>query len=74
MNQPVLLGKYRDFDMDLSFNTVARVYEVKIKSKTSRTIALGDDVYGNIIRIGNALDKFAESLLSESDRLENAEK
>ncbi len=68
---PVPLGKYRGFDLELSFNTVERLYEVKIKGKTSRTIALGDDIYGNLTRIDNALDKFSDSLVSCRNELEN---
>lgn len=72
--EPVPLGKYRGFALELSFNTMERTYEVKIRGKTSRTVTLGEDIYGNLTRIDNALERFAESLEAHRVELENTEK
>jgi hypothetical protein len=71
---PVSLGKYRGFDLELSFNTFERVYEVKIKGEASRNIALGDDIYGNLTRIDNAIERIPDVLKARQDDLENTEK
>ena len=68
---PIPLGKYRGFETELLFNTAERNYEVRLKGATSRNVTLGDDAHGNIIRLDNGIDRFAESLsLAEKD-LEN---
>lgn len=71
---PVPLGRYRGFDLELSFNTFDRVYEVKIKGKSSRSIALGDDIHGNLTRIDNAVERIPEVLTAKKDDLDNTEK
>ena len=71
---PVPLGKYRGFDLELSFNTIERIYEMKIQSKTSRKISLGYDVFGNISRIDNAIERIPDVLKDKQRDLRNAEK
>lgn len=71
---PVPLGRYRGFELELSFNTFDRVYEVKIKGKSSRSIALGDDIHGNLTRIDNAVERIPEVLTAKKDDLDNTEK
>lgn len=60
--EPIYLGKYRGFDMELSFDTLERTYMIKIKGSTSRNVFLGEDSYGNITRIDNGVEKFSEAL------------
>ena len=71
--EPILLGKYRGFDTELLFNSTERTYEVKLKGATSRNITLGDDAYGNITRLDNGIEKFAESLTFAKNELENTQ-
>ena len=68
---PIPLGKYRGFETELLFNTVERNYEVRLKGATSRNVPLGDDAHGNIIRLDNGIDRFAESLSLAENDLEN---
>ena len=70
---PIPLGKYRGFDTELLFNSTERTYEVKLKGATSRNITLGDDAYGNITRLDNGIEKFAESLTFAENELENTQ-
>ena len=71
--EPIPLGGYRGFHLELSFNTVERYYEVKIQGETSRKIALGDDVFGNISRIDNAIERIPDVLEDKRIALEVAE-
>ena len=71
--EPIRLGKYRGFDTELLFNSTERTYEVKLKGATSRNITLGDDAYGNITRLDNGIEKFAESLTFAENELENTQ-
>ena len=68
---PIPLGKYRGFETELLFNTTERSYEVRIKGATSKNITLGDDAHGNITRIDNGIEKFAESLTFAESEIEN---
>ena len=65
------LGKYRGFETELLFNTAERNYEVRLKGATSRNVPLGDDAHGNIIRLDNGIERFAESLSLAENDLEN---
>ena len=68
---PIPLGKYRGFETELLFNTAERNYEVRLKGATSRNVPLGDDAYGNIIRLDNGIERFAEILSLAENDLEN---
>jgi hypothetical protein len=68
----VALGEYRGFQMILSFDSFAKEYRVTLSGALSHTVALGSDIHGNIIRLDNALERFAESLQSCEIRLEEA--
>ena len=69
--EPIYLGKYRGFDMELSFDTLERTYMIKIKGSTSRNVFLGEDSYGNITRIDNGVEKFSEALSFAENELVN---
>ena len=69
--EPIYLGKYRGFDLELSFNTLERTYMIKIKGSTSRKAFLGMYSYGNIARIDNGVEKFSEALSFAENELAN---
>ena len=71
---PIRLGTYRGFDLELSFNTMERTYEVKIRGAASRIISLGTDPAGNITRIDNAVEKISERLEAIKAELDGLEK
>ena len=70
---PVPLGKYRGFDLELSFDTFEKTYQVKIKGSLSRSVSLGTDAVGNITRIDNAIEKIPERLEAKSRELSTLE-
>ena len=67
---PVALGEYRGFQMILSFDIFAKEYRVTLSGALSHTVGLGLDIHGNITRLDNALERFAESLQSCETKLE----
>lgn len=71
---PIPLGKYRGFDLELLFEAFEKVYQVKVKGDSSRTISLGTDAAGNITRIDNAIEKIPERLELQRQELESVEK
>ena len=70
---PVPLGKYRGFDLELSFEPFEKAYQVKIKGSLSRSISLGTDAIGNITRIDNAIEKLPERLEAKKQELSTLE-
>ncbi len=69
--EAIPLGKYRGFDLELYFDSGKRTYCVTVKGETSRSVDLGDDVHGNITRIDNGVERFAESLEVARSSLED---
>ena len=68
---PIPLGEYRGFQMEILFDTVERNYVVRLKGETSRNVPLGEDIHGNITRIDNGIERFAETLADTRNELEN---
>lgn len=71
---PIPLGSYRGFQMELSFDTVERTYKVALKGKLRYNVTLGSDLYGNITRLDNALEGLEKRLDTAVAELENTKK
>lgn len=69
---PIPLGKYRGFELELQFSTLGRCYEVVAKGESRHDVALGDDAGGNITRIDNMIERFSNYLSDEKRELEEA--
>ena len=67
------LGKYRGFDLELSFEPFEQVYQVKIRGSLSHFVSLGTDAVGNITRIDNVIEKIPEQLEATKQELETLE-
>ena len=59
---PVPLGEYRGFPMELLFDTFSKEYCVTFKGTISYDVKLGSDIYGNITRLDNKLEGLADLL------------
>jgi len=53
---PVPIGVYRGFEMELSFDSFSKEYRVTLKGQLSHKVSLGSDIHGNITRIDNVLE------------------
>ena len=71
---PVPLGEYRGFKMELFFESMSREYRVKLKGELSYTVTIGSDVYGNITRLDNALEGLSKRLEMTEQQLDNTKK
>ncbi len=65
------IGNYRGFNLELEYYRGNREFVLVISNEYKYYISLGSDVYGNIQRIDNCLDKIAEELASTKSQLEN---
>ena len=63
-------GQYRGFSMALSYDGRSNEYQITLKGTLSHTVTLGADVFGNIVRLDNALENLAGSLKAEQNSLE----
>ncbi len=68
---PIPIGQYRGFDMELSFDTFSREYKITLIHQLRHTVTLGSDVFGNIQRLDNTLGAFEERMAACADQLEN---
>ena len=67
--EPILIGSYRGFAMELSFDRFSREYKLSLKHSLRHTITLGTDAFGNIQRIDNALNHLSENMAKCEERL-----
>ena len=69
--EPVPLGQYRGFAMDLSFESLFREFKITLKGALYYTTALGTDIFGNILRLDNLLESMKERINTCREQLEN---
>ena len=69
---PVPLGQYRGFAMELSFESFSKEYRITLKGSLHHTTSLGTDIFGNILRLDNLLGGMEERLIACREQLENA--
>ena len=68
--EPVSIGSYRGFGMELSYEAFSKEYQVSLKGELSHRVSLGTDVFGNITRLDNALNGLEQRLESNREALE----
>ena len=71
---PVPLGSYRGFSMELYFDSLLRSYVIRLQGKLHYNTPIGSDVHGNIARLDNTLDGISKLLKLAASELENTEK
>ncbi len=65
------IGNYRGFNLELEYYSGNKEFVIIIKNEYQYYTALGNDIYGNIQRIDNCIDKIVEELDSTKAQLEN---
>ena len=68
---PVPLGSYRGFQMELSYDSFRSEFDIVLKGAMSHRVALGTDARGNITRLDNALSGIPERLERAKEQLTN---
>lgn len=70
-SEPVPLGEYRGFQMELSFDSFQHEFDIVLKGAMSHRVALGTDARGNITRLDNALAGIPDKLEKAKEQLSN---
>ena len=70
-SDPVSIGSYRGFEMQLFYEAFSKEYRVALKGQLTHIASLGTDIHGNITRLDNALNGLETRLQEHRDRLEN---
>ena len=70
-SDPVSIGSYRGFEMQLFYEAFSKEYRVALKGALTHTASLGTDIHGNITRLDNALNGLETRLQEHRDMLEN---
>ena len=68
---PVPLGQYRGFAMELSFESFSKEFRITLKGALTHTTGLGTDIFGNILRLDNLLGGMEERLIACREELAN---
>lgn len=68
------IGEYRGMKLELQINIARQEFELFLKGRSEYKISLGNDIYGNITRIDNALSNIGKELEENKDELENTKK
>ena len=53
--EPVPLGEYRGFKMELSFDSFTKEYQIAMKGEMTHRVSIGTSALGNLTRLDNAL-------------------
>ena len=69
--EPIPIGEYRGFKMELLFEVMTRTFQLTLQHDLKHRVTLGNDVFGNIQRIDNMLDSFADINSESVGQLEN---
>ena len=65
------IGEYRGFDLYIQFNSLSQYYIMSLKKELYYPVELGNDVYGNLTRIDNAIENIPKSLKVEKELFQN---
>ena len=65
------IGSYRGFQMELSFDSFNKEFNVVLKDAMSHHVTLGSDARGNLIRMDNAMNGISEKLERAKEQLTN---
>ena len=66
---PIPIGEYRGFDMELYFESFTKEYRITLKHDLRHSVTLGSDIFGNIQRLDHVLDAFPEKLAACEEQL-----
>ena len=69
--EPVPLGNYRGFKMELAFDSFQKEYQVLLKGEMTHRIPIGTSAAGNIQRLDNALAGIPARLEKAEQQLDN---
>ena len=64
------IGKYRSFDLEVSYNTFSNTHIFKLIGEMQHQGELGQDPIGNITRLDKALERMEEKLEKTKEKLE----
>lgn len=68
---PISLGQYRGFAMQLHFDSMKREYVITLQGQLTHPVSLGTDIFGNIQRLDNVIESFPERVENCRALLEN---
>ena len=71
--EPAVLGEYRGFELSVRYEPVRNEQQAVLKGKATYSVALGTDPHGNITRLDNLLNGFAERIANAENQLSNLE-
>jgi len=73
LQESIPVGQYNGFELSVSYNVYASVFELSIHGKGTYTVEMGADPVGNITRLNNLITSFGPRLEDAERRLSTLE-
>ena len=70
---PAVELSYRGFELNIRFDSFKNEHQAVLRAELSYPVSLGDDARGNITRLDNAIDNFADRIADAENALQNLE-
>lgn len=68
-SEPVQIGRYRGFMMELLYDSFERAFQITLKGKLNHTVTLSTDAHGNLTRLDNAITRLEDKLDQREQQL-----
>lgn len=68
-SDPIQIGTYRGFQMELKYDSFYNFHIVNLKGKLTYPVDLGKDVYGNLTRLDNQVESLEKKVSAEKELL-----
>ena len=72
--EPTPAGSYMGFELKLSYEPIEHKFKITMQGTLSHSVELGEDVFGNIQRMDNALSSIPNKKKREEDHLAETQK
>ena len=69
VNEGKVIGEYRNFGLEVAYNSFANQYTFSLNGEAKHTGVLGTSADGNLTRLDNVLEKMPERLEQQEDKL-----
>ncbi len=66
----VPIGSYRGFDMELSFDSFSKEFQIALKGEMTHRVSIGTSAAGNMTRLDNALANIPQRLETAEQKLD----
>ena len=67
----LMIGRYRGFELELSYDAFSKDYILTLHGAAQYPVRLGDDIFGNVTRIDNEIEKIPDRLEKSREKIKS---